>query len=247
MNHFSRLASALLAATLATPAMATPNIPGEACPAFLTVQNADCTVSLVTRCEGDNTGTTTSMLFDASGLLFTASSDGQGGWLESYDADTNVYETTTGKPVDPVSLDDLLRDGVDTYDFLLSHSEAGQTRTLRVVGADMLTSDELRIDNVTLLAVSTDLRILEEDGAINYQTRGRQYVSPKMRLWFLGTDSVLGEDGSVTNYDSSPVKFIFPGEPGFGDTTPRFGCSAAPEHGDETAPMPTGPGANTNK
>ncbi len=237
----------LISALLASPAIATPNIAGESCPAFVTVQNADCTVIHITRCAGDSSGTTASLLFDAEGLLFSASSDAQGGWLESYDALNNVYESTIGEPIDPISLDTLLRDGIDAFEFNLSHSEAGQTRILRVVGADTLTGEELRIDNITLLAVSTDLRIFEEDGTINYQTRGTQYISPEMRQWFLGTDSVLGEDGSVTNYDSSPVAFIFPGEPGFGDTTPLYGCSAAPEHGDETTPTPTGPGANINK
>ena len=240
------------AALFATPAMATPNIPGEACPTILTIQSKDCTVTHITRCEGDANGVTTSLLFDADGMLFSASSDAQGGWLESYDSGTNVYETVTGKPADPISMDTLLRDGIDTYDFTLSHTEAGQTRTLRVVGADILTGEEQRIDNVALKVVTTDLRILEEDGTINYQTRGTQYLSPELRQWFLGTDSVLGDDGSVTNYDSSPVEILFPGEPGFDDVTPRYGCSAAPEHGVETAPLPvdpapTGPGKNTNK
>lgn len=237
----------LTAMLIASPALATPNIAGEACPVFVTVQNADCTVTLITRCEGDSSGTTTSLLFDADGLLFSASSDNQGGWLESYDALSNIYETTIGTPADPISLDTLLSDGIDTFEFTLSHTEAGQTRTLRVVGADTLTGEELRIDNIPLLEVSTDLRIFEEDGSINYQTRGTQYISPQMRQWFLGADSVLGEDGSVTNYDSSPVTFTFPGEPGFGDTTPLYGCTSAPEHGVDTAPKPTGPGVNTNK
>jgi len=247
MTRFSLISISLGATLVAFPAMATPNLPGEACPTTLTIQSKDCTVTHITRCEGDADGVTTSLLFDADGILFSASSDAQGGWLESYDSASNVYETVIGKPVDPISMDTLLRDGIDTYDFTLSHTEAGQTRNLRVVGADILTEEEQRINNVALKVVTTDLRIFEEDGTINYQTRGTQYISPELRRWFLGTDSVLGDDGSVTNYDSSPVEILFPGEPGFDDITPHYGCAAAPEHGVETVPLPVGPGVNTNK
>ncbi|HHB81168.1 MAG TPA: hypothetical protein ENK83_05405 [Aliiroseovarius sp.] len=111
----------------------------------------------------------------------------------------------------------------------------------------MLTGDSVTIDGVPLQVVATDLRILEADGTTYYQTRGQQYVSPEMRLWFLGTDSVVGDDGSVTNYDATQAAFLFPGDPGFDDETPLYGCAAGAEDGVKTAPLPAGPGKNTNK
>lgn len=236
----------LVALTLAAPATMAetrPNIYGATCPAILTVQSADCTVSVIRQCPGDATGATTSVNFGPDGYLSAGAVDAQGAWTENHTSWDGAFERTLPNPADPISLDDLLRDGIDTYNFRLSHTEGGVTRELQVIGADILTGRQTTIDGLPLDIVSTDLRILETDGTTFYQTRGEQYVSPEMRLWFLGSDSVLGDDGSITNYDSRPVDFLFPGDPGFGVTTPLYGCGdSAP-----SLPAPASPGANTDK
>ena len=215
---------------LAGPALGgeIPVLHGADCPVILTVQSQDCTVSHVRHCAGEALGATTTVTYDSDGYMTTSVADAQGGWVESYAVWDQAIERTLPDPADPVSLDDLLADMVDTYDFRMTHAAGGVSRTLRVIGADLLTGREVTIDGVKLREVSTDLRILEEDGAVHYQTRGMQYVSPEMRLWFLGTDAVQESDGSITNYDSRPVTFRFPGDPGFATTVPKFGCIAAP-------------------
>ncbi len=242
----------LPALLLASPALAGSNLViGETCDPILTVQNADCTVTIIRACSDWALGASTSVTYDLNGRISAAASDENGAWLESFTTWDNAWERAIGTPEDPVSLDTLLSEGIDTYNFRITHEVDGESRILQVIGADILTGVEQRIDNVPLKTVTTDLRILEADGSVFYQTQGMQFVQPEMRLWLLGTDSVIGANGSVTNYDSSPVDFIFPGEPGFGETMPLFGCEPAPEHGQETAPQPVpgpvGPGANTNK
>ena len=248
MKRLAPLAS-LIAPLLAAPAVMAgtqPNIYGTTCPAILTVQSADCTVSVIRQCPGDPTGATTSVTFDRDGYLSASAVDAQSAWTESHTSWDGAFERTLPNPGDPISLDDLLRDGIDTYDFRLSHTEGGVTRELQVVGADILTGRQTSIDGLPLDIVSTDLRILESDGTTFYQTRGEQYISPAMRLWFLGTDSVLGDDGTITDYDARPVDFLFPGDPGFGAPTPLYGCpDAAPSLPAPAAPA--GPGANTDK
>ena len=245
MKRLAPLASLIALALSAPAAMAEtrPNVYGASCPAILTVQNADCTVSVIRQCPGDPTGATTSVTFDRDGYLSASAVDGQGAWTETHTSWDGAFERTLPDAADPISFDELLQQGVDTYDLRISRTEDGVTRQLQAIGADILTGRKTTIDGLPLDIVATDLRILESDGTTFYQTRGEQYISPEMRLWFLGSDEILGDDGSVTNYDGSPVDFIFPGERGFGGTTPLYGC---PDAG-FPPPVPAGPGANTDK
>ncbi|HFQ16012.1 MAG TPA: hypothetical protein ENK41_06605, partial [Rhodobacteraceae bacterium] len=81
MNAVFSPALLLSIAGLTLPALASPNLPGEACPAYLVVQNNDCTVTHYTRCEGDASGTHTELVFDRDGMIFSALYTDQGRWL----------------------------------------------------------------------------------------------------------------------------------------------------------------------
>ncbi len=229
---------------LAAPAIAAPDVPPQDCTPFLTVQSASCEVTLFMRCESGLPGEHLEALFDADGLQSLNTSDDQGAWVHSRLLWEGSVETLHGTPRDPISMDELLQTGTDTFDFDLWHREGDESRILRVMGSDILTGETVIIDGVALRAVDVEHRIFESDGSTFYHSRGQQFLDPEARLWFVGSDSVIGDDGSVTRYDSTPVDFIFPGEPGFGETTPTTGC-LPPE-----AEKPSGPahlGTTQNK
>ncbi|EAQ12668.1 hypothetical protein RB2654_15320 [Rhodobacterales bacterium HTCC2654] len=100
----------------------------------------------------------------------------------------------------------------------------GEDREITIVGADMLSGETTVIDGMTLDIVQTQLQILTEDGSVEYQSRGVQYLNRELGLFFLGPEEVLDDTGEATPYDNSPVDFIHPGEPGFAQTLPLYEC-----------------------
>ena len=41
----------------------------------------------------------------------------------------------------------------------------------------------------------------------------------------MGISTLTGPEGDVSTYDDRPADIILPGEPGFGDTEPLYGCN----------------------
>ena len=53
---------------------------------------------------------------------------------------------------------------------------------------------------------------------------GSQYISREFNRFYGGTETGSDWTGAKTETDDSPVLFTFPGEAGFGSTTPQFDC-----------------------
>lgn len=245
---------ALLACIL--PAQAMDAIVPQGCEAFLTVQTQGCSSLLMWRCEKEPEGYHWAAAFDDQGLLSLSSYDHQYQWLDTTYLWDNSREVLLDSE-DPIHMDDLFELGHDTFAFTVRRTMQGYSQTMRVIGADVLTGETVTIDGVELEELATELRYFTETGEVDYQSHGTQYVSREMRLFFPGLDEVAAQDGGTIEYDSRPVDFIHPGEPGFGATAPLYGCeeiktraprphvnipAPAPEQPTQVwAPVPTAP------
>jgi len=214
----------LATASFALPAFAGDDFtPPEGCNAILTVQSKACGSSLFWQCDISPEGDIWEASFGAEGLQSIVSYDRDYQWLDGTFMWDSSYEELAGESEDPISMDDLLAAGEDTFSFRVRRVEPSGVKYLQVVGSDRLTGKEIVIDGTRLLLTRTDYQYLNEDGTVDYQMRGQQYVSPERRMFFSGTNEVT-ENGNLTVYDYAPVEFITPGEPGFGVTTPKYEC-----------------------
>lgn len=206
--------------------------PHPGCDSFLTVQMRGCEVSIYWRCAGME-GKVWQGAYGADGAYAVNIYDREFQWLEGFYIFDRTVERLSDPGKDPISMSTLLESGEDTFGFTLEAVTDGESEMLHVEGRDRLTGDAVEIDGVSLLEADTALTIRSQDGAVEYQSTGRQYVSPDMRLFFLGKEWVT-ESGEVFEHDNTPVDFIFPGEPGFNGTTPLYECesvlSLAPSH-----------------
>ncbi|MGB8623403.1 MAG: hypothetical protein WCD16_11340 [Paracoccaceae bacterium] len=192
------------------------------CATFLTLQMKGCQMALFWRCDAQKDRVWQAS-FDDHGPLAVSLYDREFQWLDTYYTADSTRETLAEPGRDPVSMSELLATGKDSYGFTLSADDGQNKRRLHVVGNDRLTGQTVEIDGVKLRPAETEVTIRTEDGTVDYQSTGRQYVSAEMRLFFLGTETVMQKDGPVL-YDNTPVDFIFPGEPGFGATRPLYEC-----------------------
>ncbi|MGH1369782.1 MAG: hypothetical protein ACRBCL_14305 [Maritimibacter sp.] len=222
----NRLFSALFCAATVFPlaAHAADFQAPKGCETFLTVQSRQCAVSNLYRCDKATDGSFWEVVYSGNGLESIVEYDGDYQWMNAYYAWDNANEIFKAPAEDRISRRDLMHEGIDTFRFDMHRTAPGEDRVITIVGADQLTDRTTVIDDVALEAVSTQLRILSADGEVEYHARGVQFLSREYELFFLGTEEVFEADGSATVYDSSPVEFINPGEPGFGSTLPYFEC-----------------------
>ena len=211
----------LAAPIFTAPALAGSFTPPEGCKAHLTVQMRGCLVSQFYTCEADAPGDQWRADYGANGPFYLSRINKQTEWVESYEIDPPMKETLDADPKDRANFDELLTTGLDSFDFGLTKADGTKTR---VTGFDKLTGREVVIDGVTLKESEYEYTQTAEDGTTLRHSRGHEYVSPDWRTFLSGKSEWEMEDGSWIGSDNSPVKFIEPGEPGFGNTIPLFEC-----------------------
>jgi hypothetical protein len=195
--------------------------PPQGCTAHLTVQMRGCLVSHFYTCEGDTKGDQWRADYGANGPFYLSRINSQTEWVESYEIDPPMKETLDDNPKDRANFDELLASGLDSFDFGLTKADGTKTH---VTGFDKLTGEEVVIDGVTLKRSEYEYTQNAEDGSVLRHSRGHEYVAPNWRTFFSGTSEWEMEDGSWVSSTNEPVKFIEPGEPGFGNTVPLFEC-----------------------
>lgn len=219
-----RLAAALYATLLAVPAHAQdPDrfFPPEGCTEELTIQSRGCSVSNIYICAADQPGDSWRVEFNEDGPFFMSKIDYETQWLESYDLFPTSREVLVQPAPDPASLTELLETGIDSYDFV----QRGESGPIRVVGFDRLTGEEVVIDGEPLLVTEFDARHETTDGVV-LEVSGNEYVSVRHRRFIAGTYTGTAR-GRPFEDDSTPVDFIYPGEPGFFSKTPLYDCEAS--------------------
>jgi hypothetical protein len=221
----------LLACLAATPAVAqdsAPAAPGArlfqvpaGCTAYLTVQQASCTVSHHFTCEADPEGWQRRAEMDESGVSYAGAVDAETQWVESLHFLSGHSETLAPNPADPASFSELLATGRDSFDFVTDSPEIGPTR---YAGSDRLTGETVTIDGVALDRTEFKVVAYDATGAEVWRTAGREYISRDWRMFLAGATTTRLPGGETYEEDSSPVEFILPGEDGFLSVRPRHGC-----------------------
>lgn len=211
-----------LLALLPGPALAAGFVPPPGCETYMTVQSRQCRVSNHFRCASDPAGDQWRMDADQEGPYFFSRINSEAEWVESYGMERGSAQRL-GDRKDPASFSDLLANGVDRYDFRLEHEDGAQSH---VQGHDSLTGKSTVIDGIALQETEFDFTETDSDGNVIRRSRGREYISPEMRMFFSGPSEFLDADGNWVPFDGRPVQFIFPGEKGFAATQPIFDCDA---------------------
>lgn len=193
----------------------------QGCDGVLTVQHRSCLVSNVWTCEGDAEGLQWVALFDTEGPIQVKQVDKEFQWLTAgYFSPPQVRTMETPAP-DPASLTELFGTGMDTYDFVVVPDDGTAPR--RYEGFDRITGETV-IDGEPLSTTAFGFSVTDPEGTVLYSLEGRQFVSERHRLFFLGQSWDPANTARVD--DASPVEFIYPGEEGFLDVDPRYECQA---------------------
>lgn len=221
LAHILCVGTLLLPAPLAAQTDGDRYYPPEGCVGVVTTQNRDCQVNNIYTCEADPPGTSWRLKFDRQGPVFLSQIDYETQWLASYDLFPSRRETLRQPADDPASLTELLANGIDTYDFMVT----GTHGTTRVVGFDRLTGDDVVIDGEPLLGTEFSMRYESTTGR-DLQVQGREFVSVKHRRFFPGPVT-LTQGAEKEEHDRTPIEFIYPGEPGFFTKTPLYECEAS--------------------
>ena len=231
-------AALALAAVIAAgqPARADKFAPPAGCTAFLSVQSLGCSVAHYWRCEGAPAGTVWEARYDVDGAFSLSVYDREFQWLDSRYFDDGSRERLLDGAPDPASLTDLLRTGRDSYAFVVRETGPDGQRDIVHQGSDTLTGRKIVVDGTELLETEfTATAVDATSGEEVYAIAGRQYLLESERLFLLGTDR-LNADGTEIETDSSPMRFFRPGDSGFGETRPRFGCEASEDIAFRPAP-----------
>ncbi|RYH09963.1 hypothetical protein [Tropicimonas sp. IMCC6043] len=223
-----RVAACALAIGAGSARAETIEVP-EGCEAFLTVQQKGCGVSHYWRCDAAPEEAVWEVHYDADGAFSLSVYDREFQWLDSQYFRDGTREFLTGEAPDPASLGELLETGRDSYAFVIREQGPDGIRDVVHQGYDALTGRTVTIDGVELLETEFSSTAMDAaSGEEIFAVAGNQYVLAEERLFFLGPDQYL-RDGEEISNDFSPVKFIRPGQPGFADMTPLYGCNTAEE------------------
>ena len=214
--------SVLAAPAVAQDAPATFSLPAG-CDAFLTVQTESCQVGHHFTCQGDPEGHQRRVTLDEQGMTYVGEIDGETQWISSFHVLSGHRERLESNPVERASISDLIQTGVDDFDFRTLSDEIGTTR---YVGQDTLTGREIMIDGVTLAETTYDITAFDEAGNEIWSAQGREFISRNWRMFLSGTGTVTTSEGQYER-SNKPVKFIYPGEPGFLSSSPKHGCGIA--------------------
>ncbi|MEM6307365.1 MAG: hypothetical protein AAF701_05220 [Pseudomonadota bacterium] len=193
----------------------------DGCTAYVTIQQRQCMVTHHYRCTDDPDGHQWRVDITTDGPNYTAQIDRETQWIYSRDLLRGDEETLVPDPADPASLSDLLRHDLDAWDFETVDQNGARKR---FVGFDQITGTTA-IDGVNLLVTRSQIEATDETGLRLWGADGQQFLHPDWRIFMFGQEAYIEIDGSRTEYDHTPVQFIFPGEQGFLSDTPQYDCN----------------------
>ena len=123
-----------------------------------------------------------------------------------------------GEQTDPLSLRVALSTGVDSFNYQMVHETAG----VAVISGQLMTAGELvTIDGHTLQVLLSDQTTITPAGET--QIAAVRYLYDAT-LQLLITDTIANAATGEVMVLRTPVDFIWPGEAGFEDCAPLFGC-----------------------
>lgn len=211
----------VLLAMSSTPAMAAGKFGApKGCTVFLTVQLSSCQVANHYTCKGEPAGNQWVAYSDPDGPVYLSQIDRETRWLQDIDLRSNEV-TAIADEKDPASFDELLKTGLDSYDFT-TLSQSGEEKHYQ--GYDKLTGKTITIDGVKLEQTEFDLTTRTGDGTFVSHRTGNQLISRDWRIFFADTEDYETDKGEKGSSKTAPVTFSKPGSEGFESDTPDFGC-----------------------
>lgn len=192
----------------------------KGCKVYVTVQHTDCEVSNHYRCDGDAEGDQWAVYAGQNGPFYLSKTDAETRWLQDTDL-TSGEASRLASEADPASFSELLRTGLDSYDFTTENSLNGERR---YQGYDHLTGKTVSIGKVRLEQTEFQLTTYGADGAVLSRRKGQQLINRDWRLFFADTEETEDGAGDKATSKSAPVSFAFPGDAGFQSMTPDIGC-----------------------
>ena len=233
LRRMGRLACLVLAIpALATPALAATFTPPQGCTLTLTVQQRSCTVAQHFTCSADAPGDQRVAYFTREGLVYQSRIDAETRWIESTDTISGVTDRLEPQAADHASLRTLISTGRDDFDFW-TLSDSGER--LRHIGHDVLTGTTT-IDGVALDTTRFELRTFSAGGELLIHRIGGQFLSREFGRFYGGVETATDWRGEVEETNDTPVRFVRPGQPGFGSTEPDYDCD---QQMVRMAPVPT--------
>ncbi|MEM8553412.1 MAG: hypothetical protein AAGF71_01165 [Pseudomonadota bacterium] len=197
----------------------------EGCAAVMTVQTRGCTVQHRLICEDLAPGDFRLALYGPGGPFLIGHYNRHYQTLASVIVPTQKITRSLDAGPDPLNMDELLDDGLDTYDFTEVEERPGSGPVeVRMMGFDRLTGDTIEIDGRSLLVTEFEYRRIGPDGEVMEHFAGQQFVDPDFLTIYAGT--FIDKTGGSEPNDLSPVKFYGPDDPGFLSAVPRHDCPA---------------------
>ena len=213
-----------LAPVAAPVALAQSVVPPEGCEAFLSIQHRDCTTSLYWRCEALPDGLVFEAVHDENGAISLSTYNHEFHWVEAYYFFSESWEKMVDGAEDAPSMTTLLETGEDAYAFSIREETPDGTAVTDYRGVDQLTGETVTVDGEELLKTTYAAVALDpETGEVLMSMSGQQFVMEGDRLFLSGLDT-FEADGEEETVDGSPVMIRRPGEQGFGQTRPIYGC-----------------------
>ena len=194
--------------------------PPASCTLTMTVQQRSCTVAQHFTCSDDAPGDQRVAYFTRAGLVYDSRIDAETRWMESMDYASGITDRLEPDAEDHASIRTLLTSGRDDFDFW-TVSNSGER--LRHVGHDVLTGKTV-IDGVELDTTRFQLETFSAAGDLLIERSGSQFVSRETGRFYGGLETSTDWRGEVQNSNDTPVRFIRPGQAGFGSTEPLYDC-----------------------
>lgn len=213
--------AAAFAGLAALPATAGTFTPPSGCTLEMTIQNRSCTVAQHYRCSADDPGDQRVTIFTRDGAAFESRIDQETRWMESTNLMSGLSDRLVDEARDHASFADLLRTGRDEFDFW---TESNNGERLRHIGHDILTGEIVEIGGVPLEVTQFDLRTYSETGEQLIHRQGSQFISRTHGRFYGGVETSSDWTGATHESNDTPMRFAFPGQPGFGDTVPQYDC-----------------------
>jgi hypothetical protein len=190
------------------------------CETKLTVQTKECQVEHYYICA-DTGSDVTRVVFVEDGPSFISRVDGKAQWVSSMSLpDGSVTETVD--IVTPIDVGALYETGEHHFEFTERWPSG---REVEAKGWDRIIQRNVMVDGEVLDRTVFEVTYTDaESGALIETYTGSEYVSEKHMRFFSGKGTVETPDGTRDSFDRSPKEFIYPGEPGFASTTPRYDC-----------------------
>ncbi|MDO5705415.1 MAG: hypothetical protein Q4G49_10145, partial [Paracoccus sp. (in: a-proteobacteria)] len=155
------------------------------------------------------------------GMTYLSVIDAETRWIESVSPTVGLTDRLEDEAKTHASFSRLLETGRDDFDFW-TVSDTGER--LHHVGHDELTGEIVTIGGVELEKTRFDLTTTFENGDVMLTRTGQQFISRVMGRFYGGVETSTDWTGQTVNSNDSPVTFAFPGQPGFGSTTPQYDC-----------------------